>query len=88
MSSSQLKNFLEALKLDAALRQRIQEASDNADIVAIASDAGYAISMDDLTGAEAELSDEDLENAAGGSSFLWVRCDTGRRTCNDAGCKN
>ena len=36
-------------------------------IVAIAKDAGYLISVDDLKQAQAEVSDEELEAAAGGT---------------------
>ena len=40
--------------------------SDADDVVSLAKEEGFSISVDDLKNAQSELSDEELENAAGG----------------------
>ena len=69
MSEEQLKAFLEKVKDDTSLQEQLKAASDIDDVVAIAKAAGFVISPDDLKKAEAEVSDEELEGAAGG---FWV----------------
>ena len=67
MSEEQLKAFLEAVKADASLQEKLKAAGDaDADaVVAIAKAAGFAISADDLE-AQSEISEEELEGVAGG----------------------
>ena len=69
MSEEQLKAFLEKVKADTSLQEKLKAASDADAVVAIAKEAGFSISADDLTKAQSEVSDEDLENAAGGG---WI----------------
>ena len=68
MSEEQLKAFLDAVKADAGLQEKLNAA---ADVVAIAKEAGFMISADELQRAQAiqgkELSDEQLEGVAGGA---------------------
>ena len=66
MSGEQLKAFLEKVKGDASLQEKLQGASDANSIAAIAKEAGFSISADDLTKAQSELSEEELEGVAGG----------------------
>lgn len=67
MSEEQLKAFLEAVKADAGLQEQLKAAGDADAIVAIAKAAGFVISSDELQRAqEAEASEEELEDVAGG----------------------
>ena len=67
MSEEQLKAFLEKVKADTSLQEKLKAASDADAVVAIARDAGFSISADDLTTkAQSELSDKELEGVAGG----------------------
>ena len=72
MSEEQLKAFWEAIQADTALQQKLQGVTDPDAIVAIAKEAGFSISADELKKAleSAEVSEEELESAAGGMSFL------------------
>ena len=66
MSEEQLKAFLEAVKTDAGLQEKLKAAKDADAVVAIAKAAGFVISTEELNKAQAEVSDEELEGAAGG----------------------
>ena len=67
MSEEQLKAFLEKVKGDTTLQEKLKAASDADGVVAIAKEAGFKISAEDLKNAQVtELSDEELEGAAGG----------------------
>ena len=66
MSEEQLKTFLEAVKADAGLQEKLNAAKDADTIVAIAKAAGFVISADELKKAQAEISDEELEGVQGG----------------------
>ena len=66
MSEEQLKAFLEKVKADTSLQEKLKAASDADAVVAIAKEAGFSISADDFKKAQSELSDEELEGVAGG----------------------
>ena len=66
MSEEQLKAFLEKVKTDSSLQEKLKAASDADAVVAIAKEAGFMISSDDITKAQSELSEEELEGVAGG----------------------
>ena len=66
MSEEQLKAFLEAVKADAGLQEKLKAAKDVDAVVAIAKAAGFVISVDELKKSQAEISDEELEGVAGG----------------------
>ena len=66
MSEEQLKAFLEKVKGDTTLQEKLQGASDANSIAAIAKEADFSISADDLKNAQSDLSDEELEGVAGG----------------------
>ena len=69
MSEEQLKAFLEAVKADVGLQEKLKAAADANAVAAIAKESGFSISADDLTKkAQSELSEEELEGVAGG----WV----------------
>ena len=66
MSEEQLKAFLEKVKTDASLQEKLKAAANADAVTAIAKEAGFSISADDLKNAQSELSDEELEGVAGG----------------------
>ena len=68
MSEEQLKAFLEKVKADTSLQEKLK--AEGADPVAIAKEAGFIISADDLTKAQSELSDEELEEGVAGGLCL------------------
>ena len=66
MSEEQLKAFLEAVKADAGLQEKLKAAGDADAVVAIAKAAGFLISAEELQRAQAEVSEEELEGMDGG----------------------
>ena len=77
MSEEQLKAFLEKLKDDSSLQEKLKAASDADAVVAIAKEAGFSISAEDYA---SELSDEELEGAAGGRNSCALGCRRGAWT--------
>lgn len=68
-SLEQLKAFLEKVKADTSLQEKLKAAADADAVLAIAKEAGFKISAEDLKNAQVtELSDEELEGVAGGAS--------------------
>ena len=65
MSEEQLKAFLEKVKADTSLKEKLKAASPEA-VIEIAKEAGFLITAEDMQSATIELSDEELEGAAGG----------------------
>ena len=67
-SEEQLRAFMEAVKADAGLQERLKAAADADSVVAIAKAAGFVISADELkrTQAGTEISEEELEGISGG----------------------
>ncbi len=66
MSEEQLKAFLEAVKADVTLQERLKAATGPDIVVGIAKEIGFVISPDDINRAKAELTEEELEGVAGG----------------------
>ena len=74
MSEEQLKAFLEKVKGDTSLQEKLKAAVDANAVTAIAKEAGFSISADGLKrtqsklseGELAELSEGELEGVAGG----------------------
>ena len=66
MSEEQIKGFLEKVKVDTSLQEKLKAASDADAVLAIAKEAGFSISGDDLEKAHSELSEVELEGVAGG----------------------
>ena len=65
MSEEQLKTFLEKVQGDTNLQEKLKAASDSDAVLAIAKEAGFAISTEDLKGHPQDLSQSELESAAG-----------------------
>ena len=74
MSEEQLKAFLEKVKADTSLKEKLKAAVDADAVGEIAKEAGSIISTDDLKNVHPEPSDEELEGAAGGAVFSLQRC--------------
>ena len=68
MSEEQLKAFLEKVKADTSLQEKLKAEGADA-VVAIAKEAGFSISADDLKKAQSEISEEELEGVAGGGGL-------------------
>ena len=69
MSEEQLNYFLEKVKGDTSLQDKLKAAASSDAAVEIAKEAGFAITAEDIQSmqsATVELSDEELENTAGG----------------------
>ena len=71
MSKEQLKAFLEKVKGDTSLQDRLKASKSQDDVVSIAKDAGFMITAEELKNAQAEVSDEALEGVAGGVGCKW-----------------
>ena len=67
MSEEQLKAFLEKVKADTSLQEKLKAASDADAVVAIAKDAGFVISPGELQKLQTDLSEQELEGVAGGT---------------------
>lgn len=76
MPEEQLKAFWEAIQADTALQQKLEIAKNDPDaIVALAKEAGFSISVDELKKSQSEISEEQLEDVAGGwGCFLTPDC--------------
>ena len=75
MSEEQLKAFLEAVKADAGLQEKLKAAKDADAVVEIAKAAGFVISAEELKKSQAEISEEELEGVAGAAeSFSEYAC--------------
>ena len=79
MSEEQLKAFLEKVKGDTSLQEKLKAAADSDAVLAIAKEAGFVISADDWNKAQSEIEDAELEAAAGGQQPwterpTWAMC--------------
>ena len=78
MSEEQLKAFLERVKADTSLQEKLKAAASPEAAIEIAEEAGFSITAEDLQlmqSATVKLSDEELEGAAGGFfSFMADTC--------------
>ena len=74
MSLEQLKAFLEKVKGDTGLQEKLIAATNYDAVLAIAKEAGFSISADDLKNAQSEeLSDKELESVAGGGILSDIK---------------
>jgi len=76
MSETQIQALVSAAKSDSALAERLNATADFESFVTIAKEAGFTVTKADLQaassseqGEEEELSDERLEEVAGGFDF-------------------
>lgn len=72
MSEEQLKAFLEKVKSDSSLQEKLKSAADAGAVVEIAKDAGLSISAEDLTTLQVELSEKELEGVGGGTITAYA----------------
>ena len=73
MSEEQLSALLAKLKDDAGLQENLKGAGDLDAAVAIAKEAGFVITDEQLARAQAEISEDELEGVAGGKWVCFVR---------------
>ena len=66
MSEEQLKAFLEKVKADTSLQEKLKAAADSDAVLAIAKEAGFSVSVGDLKNAQSEVSEEELEEGVAG----------------------
>ena len=72
MSEEQLKAFLEKVKGDNNLQKKLRAAADSNAVAAIAKEAGFSISADELSlQSKMLLADDDLENMSGGATVSF-----------------
>ena len=77
MSEEQLKSFIEKVQGDDSLQAKLKAAANADAVTAIAKEAGFSVSADDLKNAQSEISDEELEGVAGGATVVrrgWFMC--------------
>ena len=84
MSEEQLKAFLEKVKGDTSLQEKLKAAASPEAAIEIAKDAGFSITAEDIQSMQStagEVSGKELEGAAGGRRIrentldrLFVRC--------------
>ena len=79
MSEEQLKAFLEKVKTDTSLQEKLKAAASPEAAIEIAKAAGYSITADDIQTQPVELTDDELEGTAGGRA-------TARRACGKSNC--
>ena len=68
VSEEQIQAFIDKAKADPSIQEKLKSAKTGPDVVAIAKQAGFVVTVDELANAQIELSDEDLEGIAGGGS--------------------
>ena len=71
MSEEQLKAFLEKVKADTSLQEKLKAAASPEAVMEIAKEAGFSITAEDIQSMQSateQLSDEELEGAAGGGT--------------------
>lgn len=86
MSEEQLQAFLEKVKGDTSLQEKLKAASDADAVVAIAKEAGFNISADELTKAQSsELVESELETVAGGGVHATKFANGRIGTCRSRG---
>ena len=68
MSLEQLKAFLEKVKGDSNLQEKLKAAKSPEDVVGIAKEHGHEFTADKF----GQLSEEELESLSGGTDFCYV----------------
>ena len=69
MSLDQARAFIEKMKSDEAFRNRIVAIEDVDARLVAASEAGFEFTKEELKEVQSELSDDELDQAAGGTGF-------------------
>ena len=70
MSEEQLKAFLEKVKADTSLQEKLKAAKSPEDVVGIAKEHGHEFTADKFSQLS-QLSEEELEGVAGGGGVTW-----------------
>jgi predicted ribosomally synthesized peptide with nif11-like leader len=68
MSSASVIDLETAFARDESLRAKLAEAATAEDVVRIAGESGFTITLDDVSRARGELSEADLDAVAGGAA--------------------
>ena len=85
MSEEQLKAFLEKVKADTSLQEKLKVADSSEAAIEIAKAEGFLISAEDIQSMQfATVSDEELEGAAGGRDTNPYVLETGPVRCADS----
>ena len=77
MTQEQLTAFLANAKGNTNLQEQLKAAADTNAVAAIAKEAGFSISADDLKSAQSKITDEELEGTTGGEGSWragWGPC--------------
>ena len=88
MSEEQLKAFLEKVKGNSSLQEKLKSAKSTEDVVGIAKEHGYEITADRIN----QISEEELEGISGGRfcplSFAKLSCNeyTAKGYCTNVIC--
>lgn len=69
MSEEQLKAFLEKVKGDASLQEKLKAAKSQDDVVSMAKEHGHDFGTEHIN----QLSEEELEDVAGGTSTTGLK---------------
>jgi predicted ribosomally synthesized peptide with nif11-like leader len=72
MSQEDFQKFLEAVRQDSSLQEKLKAATDADAVVAIAKAAGFVISADEFKKAQYGTSEEELEGIAGGMCSFFA----------------
>lgn len=72
MSTQQIKAFLEAVKADKGLQDKLKSAADADAVAAVAKAAGFVVEASDIN-AQVDLCEDDLENISGGFGCYVTR---------------
>ena len=70
MSKEQLKAFLEKVKTDTSLQDKLKAAKSPDDLVDIAKDHGHEFETEHIS----QLSEKELEGVTGGTGLTFVNC--------------
>ena len=78
MSQGQLTAFIEKVKDNTSLKDKLKSAADANSALAIAKEAGFVITAEDIQSMQSatDLSDAELEGVAGGGNATkgWQSC--------------
>jgi predicted ribosomally synthesized peptide with nif11-like leader len=76
ISADQFKSFLEAVQADSTLQEKLDAAANAEAAVAIAKDAGFTISVEEIRIGK-DVSSDDLADLCGGNSKQTARLEAG-----------
>ena len=68
MSKEQLKAFLEKVKEDTSLQDRLKTAKSQEEVVSIAKEHGHEFEAEHIS----QLSEEELESVSGGTATIYA----------------